>query len=90
MIIVGLGGNLGGEAVIVERFRRAREAFGQVGDPALAAGRLRRGRDVHTVEPVLAPQHVNRCRADEDGGAGNGFAHRPLARSQIAPAAASR
>ena len=28
MIFVGLGGNLGGEAAIVERFRRAREALG--------------------------------------------------------------
>jgi len=28
MIAIGLGGNLGGEAAIVERFRRAREALG--------------------------------------------------------------
>jgi 2-amino-4-hydroxy-6-hydroxymethyldihydropteridine diphosphokinase len=28
VIVIGLGGNLGGEAAIVERFRRAREALG--------------------------------------------------------------
>ncbi len=30
MIFIGLGGNVGGEAAIVERFRRAREALGAV------------------------------------------------------------
>jgi len=31
-IVIGLGGNVGSEAEIVERFRRAREAFAQLGD----------------------------------------------------------
>jgi 2-amino-4-hydroxy-6-hydroxymethyldihydropteridine diphosphokinase len=31
-LVVGLGGNVGGEAAIVERFVRAREALGQLGD----------------------------------------------------------
>lgn len=31
-VVVGLGGNVGGEAAIVERFRRAREALGVLGE----------------------------------------------------------
>ncbi len=31
MIVIGLGGNLGGEPAVLERFRRAREAIGQLG-----------------------------------------------------------
>ena len=36
MIIIGLGGNLGGEAAVLSRFRRAREAFEQLGDTRAA------------------------------------------------------
>jgi 2-amino-4-hydroxy-6-hydroxymethyldihydropteridine diphosphokinase len=36
VIIVGLGGNLGGEAAVIERFRRAREAFEQLGETRAA------------------------------------------------------
>jgi len=31
-LVIGLGGNVGGDAAIVERFRRAREALAQLGD----------------------------------------------------------
>jgi 2-amino-4-hydroxy-6-hydroxymethyldihydropteridine diphosphokinase len=31
VLVIGLGGNLGGDAAILERFRRAREAFERVG-----------------------------------------------------------
>ena len=31
-LVVGLGGNVGGDAAIVERFARARDAFAQIGD----------------------------------------------------------
>lgn len=31
-LVIGLGGNIGGEPAIVERFVRAREAFAQIGD----------------------------------------------------------
>ena len=36
MIVLGLGGNLGGEAAVIERFRRAREAFEQLGQTRAA------------------------------------------------------
>jgi 2-amino-4-hydroxy-6-hydroxymethyldihydropteridine diphosphokinase len=31
-VVIGLGGNVGGEPAIIERFRRAREAFAALGD----------------------------------------------------------
>ncbi len=31
-LVIGLGGNVGGEAAVTERFRRAREALAQLGD----------------------------------------------------------
>jgi 2-amino-4-hydroxy-6-hydroxymethyldihydropteridine diphosphokinase len=31
-IVIGLGGNVGGEAAILEKFRRARAAFAELGD----------------------------------------------------------
>jgi 2-amino-4-hydroxy-6-hydroxymethyldihydropteridine diphosphokinase len=31
-LVIGLGGNIGGEAAVIERFRRAREALAQLGD----------------------------------------------------------
>lgn len=31
-LVIGLGGNVGGEPAIIERFVRAREAFSQIGD----------------------------------------------------------
>jgi 2-amino-4-hydroxy-6-hydroxymethyldihydropteridine diphosphokinase len=31
-LVIGLGGNVGGDAAIIERFRRAREALAQLGD----------------------------------------------------------
>jgi 2-amino-4-hydroxy-6-hydroxymethyldihydropteridine diphosphokinase len=36
-VVIGLGGNVGGDAAIVERFRRAREAFAEIGDVRSAA-----------------------------------------------------
>ena len=36
-VVIGLGGNVGGDAAIVERFRRAREAFAEIGDVRCAA-----------------------------------------------------
>ncbi|HEX5063208.1 MAG TPA: 2-amino-4-hydroxy-6-hydroxymethyldihydropteridine diphosphokinase [Kofleriaceae bacterium] len=36
-LVIGLGGNVGGEPAIIERFVRAREAFAQLGDVKSAA-----------------------------------------------------
>jgi 2-amino-4-hydroxy-6-hydroxymethyldihydropteridine diphosphokinase len=36
-LVIGLGGNVGGEAAIADRFRRAREALGQLGHVRSAA-----------------------------------------------------
>jgi 2-amino-4-hydroxy-6-hydroxymethyldihydropteridine diphosphokinase len=36
-LVIGLGGNIGSEAAIVERFRRARDALAQLGDVRSAA-----------------------------------------------------
>jgi 2-amino-4-hydroxy-6-hydroxymethyldihydropteridine diphosphokinase len=36
-VVIGFGGNLGSEPAIVERFRRAREAFAELGDIKSAA-----------------------------------------------------
>jgi 2-amino-4-hydroxy-6-hydroxymethyldihydropteridine diphosphokinase len=36
-VVIGLGGNVGDDAAIIERFRRAREAFAQIGDVRSAA-----------------------------------------------------
>lgn len=35
-LVIGLGGNVGGDAAIVERFRRAREALAQLGETRAA------------------------------------------------------
>lgn len=35
-LVIGLGGNVGGEAVVLERFRRAREALAQLGETRAA------------------------------------------------------
>ena len=37
MIVIGFGGNVGGDDAIVERFRRAREAFAELGPVRSAA-----------------------------------------------------
>lgn len=37
MIVIGFGGNVGGDGAIIERFRRAREAFAQLGPVRSAA-----------------------------------------------------
>jgi 2-amino-4-hydroxy-6-hydroxymethyldihydropteridine diphosphokinase len=36
-LVIGVGGNVGGEAAIIERFTRAREALGQLGDVRAAS-----------------------------------------------------
>lgn len=36
-IVIGIGGNVGTEAELVERFRRAREAIGMLGEPLRSA-----------------------------------------------------
>lgn len=35
-LVIGLGGNVGGDAVVLERFRRAREALAQLGETRAA------------------------------------------------------
>ena len=37
MIVIGFGGNVGGDAAIIERFQRAREALGELGPVRSAA-----------------------------------------------------
>lgn len=47
-LVIGLGGNVGGEAAVVERFRRAREALGVIGDV--------RSAPLYRTAPVGPPQ----------------------------------
>lgn len=50
-LVIGLGGNVGGEAAILERFVRAREAFAQLGDVKSAA--LYRTAPIGPVQPAF-------------------------------------
>jgi 2-amino-4-hydroxy-6-hydroxymethyldihydropteridine diphosphokinase len=50
-VVIGFGGNVGGEAAIVERFVRAREAFAQIGDVKSAA--LYRTAAIGPVQPAF-------------------------------------
>ena len=49
-VVVGLGGNLGGDAAIIKRFRDAREAFAQIGDVRSAA--LYRSEPIGPAQPM--------------------------------------
>ena len=51
MIAIGLGGNVGGEAAIVERFVRAREGFAQLG--AVRSAPLYRTVAIGPVQPAF-------------------------------------
>jgi 2-amino-4-hydroxy-6-hydroxymethyldihydropteridine diphosphokinase len=48
-LVIGLGGNIGGEAAIVERFRRARDALAELGE--LRSAPLYRSAPVGPVQP---------------------------------------
>ncbi|HEY5944848.1 MAG TPA: 2-amino-4-hydroxy-6-hydroxymethyldihydropteridine diphosphokinase [Kofleriaceae bacterium] len=50
-LVIGLGGNVGGEPAIIERFVRAREAFAQLGDVKSAA--LYRTTPIGPVQPAF-------------------------------------
>jgi 2-amino-4-hydroxy-6-hydroxymethyldihydropteridine diphosphokinase len=49
-VVVGLGGNLGGDAAIIKRFRDAREALAQIGDVRSAA--LYRSEPIGPAQPM--------------------------------------
>ena len=50
-LVIGLGGNVGGEPVIIERFRRARDALGQLG--AVASAPLYRTAPIGPDQPAF-------------------------------------
>ena len=50
-LVIGLGGNVGGEPAVIERFRRAREALAQLGD--VRAAPLYRTAAIGPVQPAF-------------------------------------
>ena len=50
-LVIGLGGNVGGETAIIERFVRAREALAQLGP--IASARLYRTAAIGPVQPAF-------------------------------------
>jgi 2-amino-4-hydroxy-6-hydroxymethyldihydropteridine diphosphokinase len=50
-LVIGFGGNLGGEAAVIERFSRARAAFAELGDVKSAA--LYRTAPIGPVQPAF-------------------------------------
>jgi 2-amino-4-hydroxy-6-hydroxymethyldihydropteridine diphosphokinase len=50
-LVIGLGGNVGGEAAVLERFRRAREALAQLGEVRSAA--IYRSAPIGRVQPAF-------------------------------------
>ena len=61
-LVIGLGGNVGGDAAIVERFRRAREALAQLGD--VRAAPIYRTAPIGPVQPAFLNTAV-RVRYDD-------------------------
>ncbi|MBS1121374.1 MAG: 2-amino-4-hydroxy-6-hydroxymethyldihydropteridine pyrophosphokinase [Deltaproteobacteria bacterium] len=62
-VVIGLGGNLGGEAQIVERFRRARVALARLGD--LRAAPLYRTAPIGPAQPAYLNTAVRVDIADQ-------------------------
>jgi len=62
VIAIGLGGNVGGEPAVLERFRRAREALAQLGDVRSAA--LYRTAPIGPEQPAFL-NSVVRLRVDD-------------------------
>jgi len=61
-LVIGLGGNVGGEAAVLERFRRAREALGALG--AVRAAPLYRARAIGPAQPAFLNTAVRLRIAD--------------------------
>lgn len=61
-IVIGLGGNVGGEAAVTERFRRARQALEALGD--VRPARLYRSAPIGPAQPPFLNTAV-RLRAEE-------------------------
>ncbi len=61
-LVIGLGGNVGGDAAIVERFRRAREALGELGE--LRAAPLYRSAAIGPAQPAFLNTAVRLRVAD--------------------------
>lgn len=61
-VAIGLGGNVGGEPAILDRFRRAREALGQLGD--LRSAPLYRSAAIGPVQPAFLNSAVRVRVAD--------------------------
>jgi 2-amino-4-hydroxy-6-hydroxymethyldihydropteridine diphosphokinase len=61
-LVIGLGGNVGGEAAVIERFRRAREALAQLG--GLRSAPLYRTAPIGPEQPAFVNSAVRVRYAD--------------------------
>lgn len=61
-LVIGLGGNVGGDAAVVERFRRARAALGELGE--LRAAPLYRSAAIGPAQPAFLNTAVRLRVAD--------------------------
>jgi 2-amino-4-hydroxy-6-hydroxymethyldihydropteridine diphosphokinase len=62
-LVVGLGGNIGGDAAVIERFRRAREALAQLG-PSVRSASLYRTAPIGPEQPAFVNSAVRVRYAD--------------------------